>query len=236
MTAQVTPWPAGEHRERLRPIQQMTAERLQRSWQTGVPVTLMTEVDASGLLARRKVLAESGRRAGITAIVAARLAHVLARHPAVNCRLDGEDLVSWSSVNLGIAISVGGRDLVVGVVAGADGCDEPELGERIAELQRRAENRGLRPQDTTGAAVTLSSVGMLINDVLGTPILPPGQTAVVLVSGVKEKPSVRDGDIVVAPLLPVSLTVDHRVVNGAAMAAFLNDLCTALQSAPREGK
>ncbi|HJQ48172.1 MAG TPA: 2-oxo acid dehydrogenase subunit E2 [Amycolatopsis sp.] len=236
MTAGVTPWPSGETRDRLRPIQQVIAERLQRSWQTVVPATLMTEVDASGLLTRRKELADSGRRAGITAIVAGRLVRVLARHPAVNCRLDGEDVVSWSSVNLGVAISVGGRDLVVGVVPAADQCDEPELGERIGELQRRAESRRLRPQDTTGAAVTLSSVGMLIDDVAGTPIVPPGQTAVVLVSGVKEKPVVRDGAVVAAPVMPVSLTVDHRVVNGAAMAAFLKDLCGALESASEEGK
>ena len=227
----VSPWPAGEHRERFRPIQQMTAERLQRGWQTVVPATLMTEIDASGLLARRNQLAESGRRAGITAIVAARLARVLARHPSVNCRLDGEELVSWARVNLGVAISVGGRDLVVGVVVGADSCDEPELGERIADLQRRAQGRGLRPQDITGAAVTLSSVGMLIDDVVGTPIVPPGQTAVVLVSGVTDKPIVRDGVVTAGPVLPVSLTVDHRIVNGAAMASFLTDLCAALRSA-----
>lgn len=211
-------------------MQQMTAERLQRGWQTVVPATLMTEIDASGLLARRRQLADSGMHAGITAIVAARLARVLTRHPSVNCRLDGEELVSWTAVNLGVAISVGGRDLVVGVVAGADGCDESELGARIADLQSRAEGRGLRTEDTVGAAVTLSSVGMLIGDVLGTPIVPAGQTAVVLVSGVTEKPVVRDGVVTAGPVLPVSLTVDHRIVNGAAMAAFLCDLCATLQS------
>lgn len=236
MTGQVSPWPAEARRERLRPMQLMTAERLQRGWQTVVPATLMTEIDATALLARRQQLADSGRRAGITAIVAARLARVLARHPAINCRLDGEELVSWCSVNLGVAISVGGRDLVVGVISDADSCDEPELGARIAGLQSRAEGRGLRPQDTMGAAVTLSSVGMLIDNVLGTPIVPSSQTAVVLVSGVTDKPVVRDGVVTVGPVLPVSLTVDHRIVNGAAMAAFLSDLCASLQMDSQEGK
>ncbi|AKE01099.1 hypothetical protein XU06_29420 (plasmid) [Rhodococcus erythropolis] len=235
MTGTETVWPDGERRERLRPIQQITAERLQMGWASIVPATLMTEVDASALLEFRSRLAASGQRVGMTALIAQILAGVLARHPGVNCRLDGEELVSWSSVNLGLAISVGGRDLVVGVVHQADTCDVAEISSRIADLQQRAEARKLRPRDTSGAVVTLSSVGMMIDDVVGTPVVPPGQTAVVLVSGATDKVVVRDGEAVIRPMMPISITVDHRIVNGAAMSAFLKDLCTTLGSANPKG-
>lgn len=230
MTKTATPWPVEAERRKLRPIQQLTGEMIQRRWQVGVPVTLMTEVDASGLLARHRELKDAGRRSSITSVIAARLSRVLARHPTVNCRLDEDTVVSWTSVNLGIAISIGGNDLVVGVVRGADSCDESEMSARIAALQVKADGANLRQDDVAGAAVTLSSVGMMIGDVVGTPIIPPNQTAVVLVSGVTEKAVVRDGAVVARPMLPVSLTVDHRIVNGAAMSAFLKDLCSEFES------
>ncbi|WP_235734384.1 2-oxo acid dehydrogenase subunit E2 [Nocardioides alcanivorans] len=228
-------WPSHEIRERLRPIQQITAERLQVGWQTTVPATLMTEVDARGLLSRRAHLAEKGVRPGLTAIIATRLASVLARHPAVNCRIDGEDRVSWPGVNLGMAIAGAGTDLVVGVVRDADRCDENEVSARISDLRDRAERRKLRPEDTRGAVVTLSSVGMMISGVFGTPVVPPDQTAVVLVSGMVDRPVVEGAELVVAPVLPISVTVDHRVVNGAAMSAFLNDFCTELGATREKG-
>ncbi|WP_156365435.1 2-oxo acid dehydrogenase subunit E2 [Sciscionella sediminilitoris] len=93
MSATPGPWPVLEVREKPRPVQLITAERLQRGRQTTVPATLMAEVEATGVIARRSQLADRGVRAGLTSIVTARLASTLARHPLVNCRIDGEERV-----------------------------------------------------------------------------------------------------------------------------------------------
>lgn len=209
-------------------IRKVTIDNLRRSRDTAVPVTLHTEARADGLLRWHR-----GRPARepvtMTVLVARVLVQVLARHPDVNCRLEGSDLVRPAGVNLGIAVAQDDGNLLVPVLHAADSLSLSELADGVRRIAEAARHDQLAAADMRGATFTLSSVGMVMGHVFGSPVLPPGQTGILLVGGVEERPVVQDGEVVVAPVVSLSLTLDHQVVNGVPALRFFAELRGELQ-------
>jgi pyruvate dehydrogenase E2 component (dihydrolipoamide acetyltransferase) len=209
---------------RLTPVQRITIGNLRRGQRDGVPVTLFADADAGELVAAR------GRQgATITAILAMLLARTLSDQPALNAAVVDDKLVRYADVNLGIAVALEDGGLVVPVLARAQERTLADISSAVASLAARARDGELGLEDVRHGTFTLSSAGMLGPPVHGTPLIPHGQAGILLAGGIAERPVVRDGAVVPGHLLPLSLTFDHAVVNGAPAMAFLGELVARIE-------
>ena len=164
----------------------------------------------------------------LTALLVKACAYALARHPGVNASFEGDHITEWADVNIGIATSVD-QGLVVPVIHHADRHGLHELARQLADLGERARGGRLRLPDLQGGTFTLSNLGMYGIDHF-TAIVNPPQAAILAVGRVAQRPVVAaDGTFVARPLATLTLTADHRVLDGAAAAQFLNTVQAALE-------
>jgi pyruvate dehydrogenase E2 component (dihydrolipoamide acetyltransferase) len=201
-------------------LRRAIAANVARSWSEIPQVTAFDEVDATRLLALRSALGERhGCSIPIDALVVATVLPALRRFPEFNATVEGDDLVIHRRHDIGIA--VGTPDgLLVAVVRGAGTRGVLDLAAEIGRLGNAARARSLGPSDLSGQTFTVSNIGA-VGGGHGTPIVPAGTTAILSVGRAAEKPIARDGRVVVAPLLALSLSYDHRVIDGAAGRQFL---------------
>jgi pyruvate/2-oxoglutarate dehydrogenase complex dihydrolipoamide acyltransferase (E2) component len=218
--------PRERDRKRLPPLRKITIRRLAEAQAATVPVTIQTEADGSALLARKQ---QAPRGATVTALLAELLARTLVEHPDLNCALDGEELVRFADVNLGIAVALEDGNLSLPIVHRAQERDLADLAAAIADASARAREGKLGLEDVRGGTFTLSNVGMLMPALWGAPLIPLGQAGIVLTGGFLDRPVVRDGAVVPGCVLPISFTFDHRLVNGAPALAFLRALVAAIE-------
>jgi len=217
--------PAGDVATPLKPMQQMTIANLRRGREGTVPVTITAEARAEGLLAaRERFPLPDGGRATVTVLLARVLARTLADHPALHATLTDEALIHHADVGLGVAVAAEDGSLAVPVVPRAQALEVPELAAALADLSARARARKLRVEQVRGGSFTLSSTGMVRLPILGTPLLPPGHTGILLAACAAERPVVQDGALAAGLVMPLSLTFDHAAVNGIPAVRFLHDL------------
>jgi len=151
----------------------------------------------------------------------------LKEFPPVNSSTDGRSVRWHSHVHLGIAVNLD-QGLVVPVVRDADEMTMAVLSERSKELIERARAGGLAPDEMSGSTFTISNMGML--DVENfTAIINPGESAILAVSSTVRKPVVRGDDIVARPMLKMTLSSDHRLIDGATAARFINSIKAKLE-------
>jgi pyruvate dehydrogenase E2 component (dihydrolipoamide acetyltransferase) len=217
--------PRERDRTRLTPMRKITIRRLSESQAGTVPVTVLTEADGSALLERKRAL----EGVTVNTLLAHALAHTLAEHCDVNCALDETDLVRYDDVNLGVAVALPDGNLAVPVVHRAQERSLTDLGAAIAEVSGRARAGKLGLPDVRHGTFTLSNVGMILPALWGAPLIPLGQSGIVLTGGFVERPVVRDGAVVPGRVLPISLTFDHRLVNGEPALAFLRAFVAAIE-------
>jgi pyruvate dehydrogenase E2 component (dihydrolipoamide acetyltransferase) len=213
-------------------IQQIGGARLHAAW-TQIPhVTHFEDADVTAAEAERRRLnaAEPVRRLTLLAWVARATILALAEHPRFCASLDVEQrrLVLKRYVNLGIAVEAP-AGLVVGVIAGADRLDLAGLAAAIADLAARGRAGKLKPSEMEGSCFTLSSLGNLGGTGF-TPIINPPDVAILGVSPARERPEWIDGRVEPRLVMPLSLSYDHRVINGADAARF----CTFIRERLRE--
>jgi pyruvate dehydrogenase E2 component (dihydrolipoamide acetyltransferase) len=205
-------------------IARLMAERTTQSW-THVPhFFLVREVDASGLVNARQQ--REPAKFSITDFLIALVARVLAKHPKMNASWSGEGIRLHPNVNISLAIAV--EDGVVGaVIPNADTTELAAIAEQRRDLADRARAGRLRPQDITGGTFTISNLGMYGVDAFSAIITPP-QAAVLAVGRIVDRVVAVDGQPGIRPMLTMTLSSDHRVVDGAQAAVFLNDLAEAM--------
>jgi len=208
-------------------VRRRTAEAMVASAFTAPQATVFLTVDATPtvelletLRSRRGVAA----RPGLLAVVAKALCIAVARTPEMNARWDGAagEIVRWRSVNLGIAAATD-RGLVVPNVPRANELDLDGLAEALAALSERARAGTTAPEALRGGTITISNVGVFGVDA-GTPILVPGEAAILAVGALSRRPWEHRGDIALRSVLTLSLSFDHRVVDGQQAATFLADI------------
>jgi pyruvate dehydrogenase E2 component (dihydrolipoamide acetyltransferase) len=216
---------------RLSRIRRTIGRRLRESVTTKPAVTLHTTAPADGLRAEVEDARSRTEPIGITALVAAAAVRSLAQHPGLNGHVSADELLLFPEVHLGVAVDTF-AGLVVLVVRDAHTLDAPSIGARIAELAERARAGGLTPEDVLDATFTVSSLGAFGVEAF-TPIVNPPQIAVLGIGAIRSRPAVRDGRLVEASVIHLSLTFDHAAVDGAPAARFLADLVARLATPDR---
>ena len=222
----------GEDEEAPRPLSRMRrviAERLTQSATTIPHFTVTVAVDMSGLLALRKELNAAGATFSVTDFILAATAQTLAEFPDVNSRTDGSLVWTRRRVHLGVAVSVP-HGLLVPVIRDADRCSLSELHERAAGLAERARAGSLPIDDMSGSTFTVSNLGMFGVDEFSA-IINPGEAAILAVSSVIPTPIVAGDGIGIRQVMKLTLSADHRLVDGELGARFLNALRRRLQDA-----
>jgi pyruvate dehydrogenase E2 component (dihydrolipoamide acetyltransferase) len=230
--AKGAPAPAPAAAEALSQVARLMAERTTQSW-TSVPhFFLVRDVDCSELIATQKRVGNESEKTQspaptITDLLIAVLARVLAKHPRMNASWTGEAIRSNPDVNISVAMAV--KDGVVGaVIHKANALKLAEISMQRRELTERARAGRLRPADISGGTFTLSNLGMYKVDAFSAIITPP-QAAVLAVGTIADRVVATDGKPAVRPMMSMTLSSDHRVVDGARAAEFLSELADAIQ-------
>lgn len=230
-TAEDTQAKARATTQSLSQVARLMAERTTQSWTTAPHFFVTRDVDASALLAAREkfgpgVEKDHGVRLSHTDLLVAAVARALEKHPIVNASWIGDAIQMHPEINVGIAMAV--ED---GVVAAAiTGANTKKLGE-IAVMRRdltdRARAGKLRPADITGATFTISNLGMYKVDAFTAIIVAP-QAAILAVGAIADRVVPVDGKPAIRPMMTLTLSCDHRVLDGSRAAQFLNDLIAAI--------
>jgi pyruvate dehydrogenase E2 component (dihydrolipoamide acetyltransferase) len=217
-----------ETREKMSPIRKVIAKAMVNSKTKAPHVTLMDEVDVTALVAHRKkfkqVALDKGIKLTYLPYVAKALVSALKQYPILNASIDDatEEIVQKHYYNVGIAADTD-KGLLVPVVKNADRKSIFEISAEINELADKARNGKLAPDEMKGASSTISNIGSAGGQWF-TPVLNYPEAAILGIGRIAEKPIVRDGEIVIAPVLAVSLSFDHRIVDGATAQLALNQI------------
>lgn len=220
-------------RENVGTVWRIMAERTTSSW-TSVPhFYLVREVDATSLVEwRKQVLQEVEQQAGVkltyTDLLVKLLGFALPKHPRLNASWEQAAIRSTRSVNIGLAVAVE-DGLVAPVVAGADHLTLSEIARRRQDLVARAQTRKLRQADVEGGTFTLSNLGMYNVDAFNAIINAP-QAAILAVGRIAERVVAVEGKPAVRPTIILTLSCDHRVVDGARGAKFLDELSNLIEN------
>lgn len=204
------------------------AERMQRSLATTAQLTETAEVDVTELAAELERLSELwGRRASYTEAVVKACATCLRSHPRVGALWAEDGLAYQDAIDIGVAVALD-DGLIVPVVRAADGKDLEALNREIADLAERARAGTLSTADVEGGVFSITNLGAYPIDAF-TPVLNPPETAVLGMGRARPRPAVVDGRIEARTLMVLSLTFDHRVIDGTPAAAFLADVISLLE-------
>jgi 2-oxoglutarate dehydrogenase E2 component (dihydrolipoamide succinyltransferase) len=233
-----TPVPAGAGSESvpLNSVRKRTAEHMAKSWTTVPHVLQVVEADFSGVDQARRAAGRWKEREGFSLtylpFIAAAVAAALGKYPRLNASFGGDHLVVHRRVNLGIAVDLGGEGLMVPVVKDAAGMTLAALARAINDVAARARAGKLRPDDITEATYTITNNGAF-GTLLTAPIISPPQVAILSTDGVRKRAVVLEGaqdTIAVRPVGLLAQTFDHRAVDGAYSASFLNEVKTILET------
>jgi len=214
-------------------VRRKIAERMAQSVHTAAHFTFVEECDVTGLKAVRERLKAKAEKQGVKltplAFIAKAVVAALAKHPTLNSALDEStnELVVRKYINLGIAASTD-AGLMVPVVRDAHSKSILELAREIERLGKAAKESKLKPQELTGSTFTITSLGAQ-GGLFATPIINFPEVAILGVHQMKQKPVVRDGQIVIGEVMLLSLSFDHRIIDGHIGAAFAYDVIHYLE-------
>ncbi|MBA9025032.1 dihydrolipoamide acetyltransferase family protein [Peribacillus huizhouensis] len=223
--------PAGQYpetREKMSGIRKAIAKAMVNSKHTAPHVTLMDEIDVTKLVAHRKkfkeVAAQKGIKLTFLPYVVKALTSALREFPALNTSLDDatSEIVHKHYYNIGIAADTE-KGLLVPVVKDADRKSTFAISNEINELGAKARDGKLAPDEMKGASCTISNIGSAGGQWF-TPVINHPEVAILGIGRIAEKPVVRDGEIVAAPVLSLSLSFDHRMIDGATAQNALNHI------------
>lgn len=224
----------GEEEEKRVPMSAMRraiAQNMLRSHSEIPSVTYFTEVDFTECMKFRKELNEEYQKEGVKVsvndLILKAVAAALKKHPDINVSLDGEEIVCHRRIHVGMAVAVPGG-LVVPVIRDVDKKALDEVAKTSGELIQKALEGNLTGDEMKGGTFTVSNLGSRGIDRF-TPIINGNQSAILGVGCVKEKPAAVDGALVIRPSMVLSLTADHRVIDGAPAADFLSTLKRILE-------
>ena len=209
-------------------MRQIIAQRLTQSVVTAPHFFVTVEVDMTDLVKFRAQLKEKGAPYTVTDFISQAVVLTLKEFPAVNSSTDGKTTRWNSRVHLGVAVSLE-QGLVVPVIRNADELAMTELNARAKELAEKARNGKLAPDEMSGSTFTISNMGML--DVENfTAIINPGESAILAVSSTLKKAVVRDNKVVARSIMKMTLSADHRIIDGAMAARFVNAVKQKLEN------
>jgi len=204
-------------------IRKTTAERVSLSTRTAPHSTITMEVDMTEAVKLREET-----QASYTDMLVKATAQALREHPIMNSTLEGEQIKIFEDINVGVAVATE-KGLVVPVVHNADRMSLSAIASALKLLVEKAREGKLTKEDLTGGTFTITNLGMYGVDVF-IPIINPPETAILGVGRIAEKPVLVDNEIKMKPVMQLSLSFDHRVVDGAPAAQFLQKVKHVLES------
>ncbi|SIS38127.1 dihydrolipoamide acetyltransferase family protein [Salimicrobium flavidum] len=217
-----------ETREKMSGMRKAIAKAMVNSKQTAPHVTLMDEVDVTELVAHRKkfkeVAAEQDIKLTYLPYVVKALVSTLKKYPVLNTSLDDEtqEIIQKHYYNIGIAADTD-KGLLVPVVKDADRKAVFSISDEINQLAVKARDGKLTGEDMKGASTTITNIGSAGGQWF-TPVINHPEVAILGIGRIAEKPMVRDGEVVVAPVLAISLSFDHRIIDGATAQHAMNNI------------
>ncbi|HUR65698.1 MAG TPA: dihydrolipoamide acetyltransferase family protein [Chitinophagaceae bacterium] len=219
-------------------MRKLIAEHMVRSKQTSPHVTSFTEADVTNLVMwRDKVKKEFEKREGtkitFTPLFIEAVVRCIKKFPLVNCSLDGNNIIVKKDINIGMATALPSGNLIVPVIKNADQLNLVGLAKQVNNLADNARNGRLKADDTQGGTFTMTNVGTF-GSLMGTPIINQPQVAILAVGAIKKRPVVIEtpaGDsIAIRHMMYLSMSYDHRIVDGSLGATFLTAVAKELEN------
>lgn len=216
-------------------MRRVIAQRMSESYFSAPVFILNYEVDMTETSKLRAQLLEpirekTDKKLTVTDLISMAVVRTLMKHPYINATLapDGSEITLHDYVNLAMAVGMD-EGLLVPVVHNAERLSLSELVVRLKDITERAVGKKLTPADQVGSTFTISNLGMYGVESF-TSIINQPNSAILSIAGTKEMPVVKDGQIVIRPIMKMSLASDHRVINGLAAAKFMQDLKALLEN------
>jgi len=219
-------------------LRKLIADHMIRSKQTSAHVTNMIEVDVSAVVNWRNRVKEDflkteGLKLTYLPVFLEATVKALRDFPHINASVDGDKIIVKKSINLGVAVSLPGNNLIVPNIKDAGALNLTGLTKKMNALASAARSNKLNPDDISGGTFTVTNFGSFQNDI-GTPIINQPEVAILAVGAIKKKPAVIEtemGDMIaIRQLMWLSLTYDHRIIDGALGGAFLKRLGDYIES------
>ncbi len=223
----------GESRKKLSMLRRKVAERLVSVKNETAMLTTFNEVDMQPIFDLRKKYKEEfkskhGVGLGFMSFFTLACVRALKMYPAVNSMIDGKEMISYDFQDISIAVS-GPKGLMVPVIRNAENLSFRGVESEVKRLAIRARDGQITVDEMTGGTFTITNGGVF-GSMLSTPIINPPQSAILGMHNIVERPIVRDGQIVVAPIMYVALSYDHRIIDGKESVGFLVAVKEALEN------
>ena len=221
----------------LKGMRRRIAQHMHDSLSVAAQLSYMGEIDMTEVVKLREVLSrkrgDGDPRITYTDILVAAIARTLKDNPILNSTVRDDEIVVWDDINIGVAVALEGGfegGLIVPVVKDADRKTVPEISKEVSSLVEKARTGKLLPDDVNSGTFTLTNLGAVGGGYLfATPIISQPQTAILGTGSISDRAVVRDGQVVVRPVMTYSLTTDHRAIDGAPAAHFIDGLTRLLE-------
>ena len=223
----------GESRTKLSMLRRKVAERLVEAKNTTAMLTTFNEVDMGPIFALRKEYKETfkakhGVGLGFMSFFTLAVVRALELYPAVNSMIDGKEMLTYDYKDISIAVS-GPKGLMVPVIRNAEDLTFRGVEAEVKRLAIRARDGQITVDEMTGGTFTISNGGVF-GSMLSTPIINPPQSGILGMHNIVERPVVKDGAVVIAPIMFVALSYDHRIIDGKESVGFLVAVKEALEN------
>ncbi|WP_279185498.1 dihydrolipoyllysine-residue succinyltransferase, partial [Thermus thermophilus] len=220
----------------MTPLRRRIAERLLMVRQTTAMLTTFNEADMSAVIALRKEFGEAfqkkyGVKLGFMSFFVKAVVQALKEIPELNAEIRDNHIVYHRYYDIGIAVG-GGEGLVVPVIRDADRLSFAEIEQKIADFAERARTKKLKPEELMGGTFTITNGG-IYGSLNSTPLLNPPQVGILGMHAIQERPVVRDGQVVIRPMMYLALSYDHRIVDGREAVTFLRRVKELIENPAR---
>ena len=219
-------------------MRKMIARHMVSSKQTSPHVTSFAEADVTNMVRWRERVKDrfektEGTKVTFTPMFIACVTKIIKRFPYINCSVEGEKIILKKDINIGMATALPSGSLIVPVIKNADYLNLVGLSKSVNNLANNARNNRLKPDDTSGGTFTITNVGTF-GSLMGTPIINQPQVAILAVGAIKKRAVVietSDGDTIgIRHMMYLSLSYDHRVVDGSVGASFLTEVAKEFEN------
>ena len=219
-------------------MRKLIAEHMVRSKHTSPHVTSFTEADVTNLVQWRDKIKQSfekreGTKITFTPLFIEAVVRCIKKYPLINSSLEGDKIILKKDINIGMATAMPTGNLIVPVIRNADNLNLVGLAKQVNALADNARNNKLKPEDIQGGSFTLTNVGTF-GSLMGTPIINQPQVAILAVGAIKKRPVVIEtaqGDTIgIRHMMYLSMSYDHRIIDGALGATFLSAVAAELQN------
>lgn len=213
-----------DKRDKMTPLRKKLSERLVAVKNETAMLTTFNEIDMSRVIDMRtrlqnKFVEKYGLKLGYMSIFTKAVAEAMQFHPSINSQIDGEDIISFDYVDVGIAVQTP-KGLMVPIIRNAESKSIAQIEQEIKELAEKARTKKISVEELSGGTFTITNGGTF-GSLLSTPIINPPQSAILGMHNIVDRPVAVNGQVVIRPMMYVALSYDHRIIDGKDSVSFL---------------